>query len=442
MSHFFSRNRSHSERSASPSIGGDFLPDATAVSRRDALKGLLAAAGAAVLFANPITVSAVPQASQETLDALDDAQEAYDQTQQQLDELASQFEDLSRQQSDTLNQIEDVQLQIDDTQAKIDDTEEAISDKQDEIDAKQEELEEKQAYLARRVASSYKTGGSSALTLLLNASSFNELISNAYYLDKMNESDQKAIQVVEDIQAELAREKAELEQQKAELEQQQATLEQQRSELETLNAQQAAQLQEMQNKKDEVQQVLDGLDQQVRDLMAQRDSEILAAAQAEEEARRQAEQAAQAGSSNVVLPERGSGQDYAAASAAQKRVVNSCYYTSSPGAGYCARWVSLVFQNAGYGYPGGNACDMYARWCTSSSKADLQVGMIIAVSTYNRNTAGRLYGHVGIYIGDNKIMENIGSINTNTLDAWINYYGTTVTPRWGWARGINLAAQS
>ena len=48
----------------------------------------------------------------------------------------------------------------------------------------------------------------------------------------------------------------------------------------------------MKAKKDEVQALLDGLDQDVKDLIAKRDAEILAAAKAEEEARRAAEEAA------------------------------------------------------------------------------------------------------------------------------------------------------
>ena len=401
------------------------------LTRRDALKALFAAVGAATLFGSPIAALAEPQATQETLNALSDAQAKYDEVKQQLDDIAAQYQELSKKQSETLSQIEDVQDKIDEKQEQIDDT-------QEEIEAKQEELEEKQEYLAARVASNYKAGGTSALSLLLSSTSFNELISNAYYLDKINESDQRAIEEVHRIQEELAEEKRALEDQKAELEQQ-------KSQLETLKDQQAQQLSDMQDKQAEVQEVLNGLDQDVKDLMAQRDAEILAAAQAEAEAAREREEAAkkqqQTGGGATNIPEVGSGQDYNAASAAQKKIVNSCYYTPSPGANYCAAWVSHVFRNAGFGRVYGNANDMYNNWCTSSRKADLQVGMIIAVSTYSKNYAGRVWGHVGIYIGDNKIMENIGFINTNNLDSWIRYYGDTVSPRWGWANGINLASQ-
>ncbi|ERT59871.1 hypothetical protein HMPREF1253_0013, partial [Peptoniphilus sp. BV3C26] len=35
------------------------------------------------------------------------------------------------------------------------------------------------------------------------------------------------------------------------------------------------------------------------------------------------------------------------------------------------------------------------------------------------STAGLTYGHVGIYIGDGKVMDNIGRIRVTTLDNWI-----------------------
>ena len=413
-----------------------------AVSRRSALKAMLAAAGSAVLFGMPALAQAEPQASQETLDALDDAQEQLDAAQKQIDDLSYQFEDLSAQLDSTMGQIEGVQEQIDATQAEIDATQEDIDEKQADIDEKQAELEEKQEYLSQRVTASYKAGDHSTLSLLLSSESFEELIATAHYIDKVNANDQENIREIHAIQEELKRQKAELEQEKEQLEAQKASLEEQKAQLESLKSQQVQQLDDMKEKKNEVQAVLDGLSQEVKDLINQRDAEILAAAQAEEEARRAAEeaarQAAAAGSSGGATSIPGDGQDAIAAGNAQQRVVQSAYSTPSPGTGLCAKWVSQVFQNAGFGYVGGNADDMYANYCTSSNKANLKVGMIIAVPSHPHTAAGRIYGHVGVYVGDNTVRDNIGYIRTINVDSWISYYGPTSTPRWGWASGINL----
>ena len=135
----------------------------------------------------------------------------------------------------------------------------------------------------------------------------------------------------------------------------------------------------------------------------------------------------------------GGGQDYNSSTAKQKKIVDCCKTTPSPGQGWCAAWVTNVYRNAGAGYPTGNACDMYYQYCKSSNRADLKVGMLIASPSHSHGNdwAGRTYGHVGIYIGDNKVMQNIGPITTQDLDSWIAYYGNTHTVKWGWG-GSNL----
>ena len=61
----------------------------------------------------------------------------------------------------------------------------------------------------------------------------------------------------------------------------------------------------------------------------------------------------------------------------------------------------------GSGYFGGNACDMCRSWCHSSNRSELKVGMIIAdVSHPGTGAPGLTYGHVGIYIGNNKVRSN------------------------------------
>ena len=130
----------------------------------------------------------------------------------------------------------------------------------------------------------------------------------------------------------------------------------------------------------------------------------------------------------------------AGASARQQTVVNMCYSTPSPGLNWCAAWVTNVFRASGVGYYGGNACDMYSAWCHSSNRNELKVGMIIADSSHSgTGTPGLLYGHVGIYIGNNKVMSNEGAITIKSLDRFISFYGTGSGCKWGWIGGIDLS---
>ena len=116
----------------------------------------------------------------------------------------------------------------------------------------------------------------------------------------------------------------------------------------------------------------------------------------------------------------GGGAEYEASSEVQKKIVDAAFITPSPGPGWCAMWVSQVYQNAGLGYLGGNACDMYRNFTFTSDKSKLQVGMLVAVeSSSSGSNAGLTYGHVGIYIGDGMVIDNIGRIRTVSLDNWI-----------------------
>lgn len=390
------------------------------LSRRAALKALFGAASAAVLFGLPTRAHAA-EATKETTDKLNAAQAQLDEVQAQLDSIANEYAALASKNAQTLNDIEGVQGQIDDTQAQIDE--------------KKAELKKKRGDLSDRVAASYKSGGTNILSLLLTSASFEELVANAHYVEKINKSDRDAIEDIQAIQQELDTQKTELESQKADLEK--------------LKDQQTAQMQDMQAKQQEVQTVLSGLSDDVKELMAQRDSEILAAAQAEEAAKKAAAAAAAAANKNNSSSGGSSsgGGSYAsgtpqqnAGSGKQQAVVNACYSTPSPGQNWCAAWVTNVFRNAGVGYFGGNACDMFNAWCYSSDRSALQVGMIVADSSHSGTGApGLIYGHVGIYVGGGIVMSNEGAITSKSLDSFISFYGTGSGVRWGWLGGIALS---
>ena len=344
------------------------------MTRRTALKAMF---GLSVITAGMLGAPSsafAAKASQQTTNALNSAQAELDAAQAELDAIAAEYQELNQKLNETVGKIEEVQAQIDAKQA--------------EIDAKQAEIDAKQDQLASRISSSYKTGNSDILALILNSQSFEEFSNNLFYMGKIK---------------------------------------QQKAELEQLKEEQTQQLQAVQAKQNEASSVVNSLSDDVKALMAKRDAEIAAAA---EEERRQAEAAKAAASAAGGVSgslSNASPTDKGAA------IVAACHRVASPGAGLCAMWVSRVYQAAGLGYPGGNANNMYWNYCTSSNKGDLRAGMIVAVSTHGSTAAGRIYGHVGIYIGGGMVMENVGYINTQSLDSWIASYGDIVTPRWGWA---------
>ena len=359
------------------------------------------------------------------------AQAKLEQAQAELNIIASEYEQLSAEQSATLDEIEAMETQISTLEVDIRKTETRLVDKQEE--------------LSQAVSEEYKDGSRGVVDLLMRSTSVDSLISNLYCYEKITQEQAKLIQSVKDMRDDYLSQQAELELQQAMLEE--------------VSKVQQTQLEAMRGKQLEAQQIIDGLGQEVKDLIAKRDAELLAAQQEAERARKEREEAERAaaaakereqaaaaatasdasattGANTTATSSDGASQASGKGSAA--KVVAACQSTPSPGLGLCAGWCSNVMINAGYGFVPGNANDMYANYCHSSNRADLKPGMAVAVSTHPHTSAGRIYGHIGMYIGNGTMMDNIGYIRTISVDEWCSFYGETVTPRWGWLNNIVL----
>ena len=296
------------------------------------------------------------------------------------------------------------------------------------------------------MSSAYKAGSSSTLDLLLSSATIEELTSNIYYLDKVSESDRDMIDEVKTLKAELEQQKADLEVEKADLEVQKADLETQkvgledeRADLEVLQAQQQEQLAEVRARQAESEALVSNLSDEVQELLAQRDAELLAAQQAAEEARRQRELEEQRQQNHQTSSSWTGGNTEILGTGPLASVVSASYSTPSPGSGLCAAWVSTVFQRAGVGTFYGNADDMYYQWC-GYSVSQIKPGMIVATSSVPYSAAALIYGHVGIYVGNNTVRHNqSGVVKTDSLDSWVSMYSVTVPVRCGWLGGVALS---
>ena len=381
------------------------------VTRREALRLLIGAGICATILPGV----ARAETTQEKLDA---AQLSYEEAQKELDRISAEYEEIAAQLSDTTAQIVDVSDQID--------------EKQEQIDEKQEQIDTKQQILGQRMSSSYKAGPFSTIDLLLSSATFDELTNNIYYLDKITEADSEMIAEVREL--------------KEQLEQEQAELEAKKADLEDLKARQEDQLADARAKQQESQELVDSLSEEVQELMEKRDAELLAAQrlaeqmrkQQEEEQRRQQEQEQSQGGGSRPSGGSGGGSTTVTGSGSLSRLISACNSTPSPGSGLCAAWVTNVFANAGIGSFWGNADDMYYSWCTTST-ANIKPGMIIAVNSSPTSNAGRIYGHIGIYVGSNTVMHNIGYVASYSLSQWIRVYGPLCTPLCGWLGGIALS---
>ncbi|MCF0229585.1 MAG: C40 family peptidase, partial [Parasporobacterium sp.] len=116
----------------------------------------------------------------------------------------------------------------------------------------------------------------------------------------------------------------------------------------------------------------------------------------------------------------------------QMKILKAIEDTPTTEQGYCAGWVTNVFNNAGFwGSVIGNACDMWEWYCDSDDYSDLQPGMIIAVKQ-SPTYLGQIYGHVGIYLGNGMMADSTGVISIQTVSSWIDSWDYAGTAAWGY----------
>ncbi|MCI1665100.1 MAG: NlpC/P60 family protein [Atopobiaceae bacterium] len=302
-------------------------------------------------------------------------------------ELQAQLDDANNHLNDLYDQAEQISEQLNDTQVQLDSTNQQIDQTQSDIDAKQSELDAAQDTLSKRVSSDYKSGGVSFLSIILDSSSFDELVSNIYYSDKVNEADADNIQKVKDIKEDLASQKSSLEDQK---QQQQELLDQQQQQQDELTAQ-----------ANEQQSYVDGLSQEVQQKMAEEKAaaEEAARKKAEEEAAAAA-QAAAASSSSTSGPSADYSGNSPLSGDARSTIVSTAY--SKVGCAYvwaaggpssfdCSGLVQYCYAAAGYSVP--HSSSALSGYCTKPASQAV-AGDIVWRS-----------GHVGICIGNGATIE-------------------------------------
>lgn len=165
--------------------------------------------------------------------------------------------------------LEIVQADLDTTNSDIEIVEGEISDKQEELSAAQDTL-------GARVASDYKAGGVSLVTIIFDSSNFEDLVSRIYYASKVAASDAAVIQEFQTIQAELNDKKTELETKQAE---QQSLVDQATAKADELSAAQAEHEAYVASLSEEVQEAL-AEEEAARQAEIQKAAEAAAAAAA------------------------------------------------------------------------------------------------------------------------------------------------------------------
>ena len=192
-------------------------------------------------------------------------------------ELQAQYEEASNRLSTLSADVAEADAQLSETRSKMDEANASIDRLSEELGEKQAQLVEARNMLSKRVRASYKSGGVSFLGMLLQADSFEELVSTVYYADKISERDAKSIDAVDTAYAELKGKKDELEDLQ--------------TTYDSLYEQQEAELQELEQRRQEGQDYVNGLSAELRQKLEAERQEELARLREQEEQQEQ-EQAA------------------------------------------------------------------------------------------------------------------------------------------------------
>lgn len=107
--------------------------------------------------------------------------------------------------------LKDCQKSFDENEGQLQQTATDIVNKEHEITETTQKLDAAKEMLSKRVRSSYKSGVSSVLELLMGSTNMQDLISRIHYMDSVSQEDARTIDNVRDLSRELSNQKAALE---------------------------------------------------------------------------------------------------------------------------------------------------------------------------------------------------------------------------------------
>lgn len=99
----------------------------------------------------------------------------------------------------------------------------------------------------------------------------------------------------------------------------------------------------------------------------------------------------------------------------------------------CAAWVTGVYQAAeAPEIPWGNGIDMWNTYQNTgnTSMENIPPGAVVCGS--GSGPMGELYGHVGIYIGNGLVANNVGRFSIETVEEWASWQTATCQGHTGW----------
>ncbi len=372
-------------------------------------------------------------------------------------ELQQQLDAASEQLNKLYSQAEQAGYDLHSVQSDLEATKESIVQTEAEIEEEQAQLVELQKELGVLATNQYKGGSLNLFSLLFNADSFDSLVSSMRYADKAAEHQQGVISQSKELQQSLAEKKASLE---ADRDKQEKLVAEQKVKADAASAA-ASDAQAYYNQlSDEVKAKIREEQEAAREKARQEAEE--ARKKAELEAQQQAQQggsnssgggSSQSGSGGSSQGGSGSGNTGSGSTGGGSTAGGSTGSGSTGGGSHTTSSAARTMVNrawgiigSGYSYSGYKwTGDPNTSWFTCSGVIDYALGLgtnsnspesLYAAVGSNLTTdrsklaygdlvffrhAGRTPGHVGIYIGNDQMIDSIPGSGVGTRD--LDYIG-------------------
>ncbi len=344
-------------------------------------------------------------------DQISDLKKKNQEDQQKLDELDEQIDELAGEQAGLQSEIDELEAQIVDIMASISIIEDEIVVKKEEIVQAQNDLEvakqdEQNQYNAMklRIQFMYEQSDSSYFDILFNASSMQDILNQADYIERLYEYDRQLLTAYEEARIRVEELKAALEIEESELEAIQEGYEEEKVAMEDAMAELESVSAEYQTQINQAKQQALVYKQQIKQQNAQ-------IAKLEEEARKKAaeEAAKKAAANKTTTTSKPQGtatvnkDEILAANGSSKGkeiAIYACGFVGNPyvaggtsltNGADCSGFTQAVYKAFGYSIPRTSYQQRNAG--VAVSYAEAQPGDLVCYA-----------GHVGMYIGNGKIV--------------------------------------
>lgn len=315
--------------------------------------------------------------------------------------IKSELEKATEKRDELARQVASVGSQLQDTEVMLDQTKDQIVEVESQIQQKQEELQQKQSVLAERTSANYKAGPTSIIEIILESTSFDELCSNIYYANKVNQADEAAIYDVTNA--------------RNDLEQQKNSLSSLKTQQEQLRDNQKSQSESLKSEQQKQEDYINSLNADLKAQMKKEDDERIAKEKAAAEAAAAAAAAAAASQNNSGSSTSGGGGYKPSGTGSRTDLINAGYSqlgvpyvfgAYSPGVALdCSGFTKYCYSQIGINLPHSAAAQ--AAMASSKSLSELQPGdLIFWIGTSPGSLSG---SHVAMYIGNNQVIHADGT---------------------------------